>query len=156
MPPACATKIEAIARYSADPARLKLYPVGMTKATILRGTPKASIASIARGSAASDVLVANAIVAGSAMAERKPRSGTRAIKAAGSMAKQRKRNQRDVQRDQQLRQAGHHTQSAMRNGVCKRSAYANRRVVHHDVGEGEHGLRQRFRQPAAAARVALL
>ena len=63
---------------------LKLYPAGITKATILRGTPNASISSIARGRAASEVLVANAIVAGSATARRKRASGSRANNAMGS------------------------------------------------------------------------
>ena len=63
---------------------LKLYPAGMTKATILRGTPNASISSIARGRAASEVLVANAIVAGSETARRNRAIGMRANTAIGS------------------------------------------------------------------------
>ena len=55
IPPTCATKIAATDKYSELPVRLKLYPVGMTKATICRGTPMASIASMARGSAASEL-----------------------------------------------------------------------------------------------------
>ena len=86
MPAACAVKIAAIDRYSADPAMLNVYPVGITKATILRGTPYASIASMERGNAASLVLVANAIVAGSATALRNSRSGSRASSSAGSIA----------------------------------------------------------------------
>ena len=56
----------------------------MTNATICRGTPSFSIASIARGSAASELVVANAIDTGSATAWRNRRIGTRAMSATGS------------------------------------------------------------------------
>jgi hypothetical protein len=56
---------------------LKLYPVGITKETIQRGTPNSSIRSIASGSAASDVVVAKPIAAGSPTAARNLRSGMR-------------------------------------------------------------------------------
>ena len=74
----------------------------MTKATILRGTPKASIASMARGRAASLVLVAKAIVAGSATARRNSRRGKRASSSAGSMH-QREDEDGDVEGESQLR-----------------------------------------------------
>ena len=52
-------------RYKVDPVRLKLYPAGRTKATIFLGTPNASIFSKAIGNAASELVVENAMVAGS-------------------------------------------------------------------------------------------
>src|ERR1700733_620783 len=69
---------------------LKLYPAGITKATISRGTPKTSIASIARGRAASDVLVAKAILTGSDTAFRNRRRGRRAHPAIGNNTANRK------------------------------------------------------------------
>ena len=48
----------------------------MTNATTARGTPSSSIFSIARGNAASELAVLNAIVAGSATASIKRRNGT--------------------------------------------------------------------------------
>src|SRR5690606_7396972 len=65
---ACATKMDANARYNVLPSRLKVYPVGRTKDTILRGTPSFSIFSIALGNADSELVVANAIDTGSEMA----------------------------------------------------------------------------------------
>ncbi len=56
----------------------------MTKATISRGTPSASIDSIARGKAASELVVLNAIVAGSATALMNRRTGTLNNHATGS------------------------------------------------------------------------
>src|SRR5579864_9186011 len=53
IPAACATNIEASERYSVEPSRLKLYPVGSTNAAICLGTPKLCMFSRARGSAAS-------------------------------------------------------------------------------------------------------
>ena len=55
----------------------------MTKATMRRGTPRASMDSMARGRAASEVAVAKAMVAGSATAARKRRMGTPARAATG-------------------------------------------------------------------------
>src|SRR5271156_407237 len=55
----------------------------MTKATMRRGTPKASMDSMALGSAASLEEVAKAMVVGSATNERKRRRGTRKSSAEG-------------------------------------------------------------------------
>jgi len=73
---------------------------GDDKATILRGTPNASIASMARGSAASEVLVANAIVAGSATARKNLRMGTPAISATGSIPSSPKASSAPIKRKQ--------------------------------------------------------
>src|SRR3954470_8940891 len=82
-PAACATKTDATARYKVDPSRLKEYPVGITKATMRRGTPMASIDCIASGSAASDEVVEKAISAGDLTARTNRRNGTRNNKATG-------------------------------------------------------------------------
>ena len=55
----------AIERYTLPPVMLKLYPMGMTKETIQRGTPNSSMRSMASGSAASELVVANPSAAGS-------------------------------------------------------------------------------------------
>ena len=60
--------MEAKERYKDVPSKLKLYPVGITNDTILRGTPNFSIALIAFGNAASELVVANAIETGSLIA----------------------------------------------------------------------------------------
>ena len=65
MPATWATKTQAIDKYNAVPSRLKLYPVGITNATISLGTPNRSIYSSAAGNADSELAVANAIDAGS-------------------------------------------------------------------------------------------
>ena len=62
---ACATKILAKDRYKVVPSKLKLYPKGMTKETIFRGTPNFSMLRIALGKALSELAVANANVTGS-------------------------------------------------------------------------------------------
>src|ERR1035438_2644414 len=56
----------------------------MTNATICRGTPRASIASMARGRAASELVVAKAMGTGSVTARTNARKGTRNIIATGS------------------------------------------------------------------------
>ena len=66
------------------PSKLNEYPVGITKATIRLGTPIDSMAAIALGNAASEDVVEKAISAGSRVACRNLRSGTRAINATGS------------------------------------------------------------------------
>jgi len=63
---------------------LNEYPVGITNATIRRGTPIASIDCIANGSAASEEVVENAINAGDLTARRKRRIGTLNNQAIGS------------------------------------------------------------------------
>ena len=72
------------------PSRLKLYPAGITNATICLGTPNFSIASIAGGSAASELVVAKAIETGSAIERINLFSGTRAINATGTRTQPRK------------------------------------------------------------------
>ena len=67
IPPACAAKTLATARYSVLPSRLNEYPVGSTNAMIRLGSPNFSSDSIARGSAASLEAVENAISHGSLM-----------------------------------------------------------------------------------------
>src|SRR3984957_13658862 len=83
-PPAWAANSAATARYNVLPSRLNEYPTGITNATIRRGTPSASMASMARGSAASDVDVENAISAGSRTARKNALSGTPVISATGT------------------------------------------------------------------------
>ena len=70
----------------------------MTKPTMFRGTPKASIDSMARGSAASEVLVAKAIVAGSATARRELAHRNPRQQRRRKHAKQGKSDQRDIVR----------------------------------------------------------
>ena len=84
IPAACATKTAVRERYNAVPSRLKLYPVGTTKETILLGTPKASIFVITFGRAASELVVAKAIETGSLIAEIKFLIGIFKYKAKGS------------------------------------------------------------------------
>ena len=72
------------------PSRLKLYPVGITKATILPGTPSFSISSMAFGSAASELVVAKASDTGSASACMNLRSGTFTSRATGNRTPNRK------------------------------------------------------------------
>ena len=80
---ACATNMLATARYSVLPSRLKLYPVGITKATIRFGTPSFSIACIAVGRAASELAVENASSADDRTCLTNAASGTRVISATG-------------------------------------------------------------------------
>src|SRR5690606_6352213 len=87
IPAAWATKIEASDRYKDVPSKLKLYPVGITKDTILRGTPKRSMFSIAFGRAASELVVAKAIDTGSLTASINFLIGTLRYKATGSKTK---------------------------------------------------------------------
>src|SRR5688572_27653844 len=68
IPAACATNTDANDKYKVVPSRLKVYPVGITNDTILRGTPNFSIFSNAFGKAESELVVANAIDTGSLMA----------------------------------------------------------------------------------------
>src|SRR5215471_3731069 len=66
------------------PAMLKLYPVGSTNATVSRGTPNATISSIARGKVASELAVANPSVTGSTLAFTNFFNGIRAHHRIGS------------------------------------------------------------------------
>jgi hypothetical protein len=50
---ACAMKIAAIVRYTAEPARLNEYPVGTTSPTTVRRSPRFSSLAIKRGIAIS-------------------------------------------------------------------------------------------------------
>src|SRR5476649_1024457 len=75
-PAICATKTLHNDRYSVDPSRLKLYPVGSTKPTMFLGTPKRSMISSDLGSAASELAVVNAIRNGSRIAFANARNGT--------------------------------------------------------------------------------
>src|SRR5664280_1667469 len=77
-------------RYNVVPSRLKLYPVGITNATIFLGIPNFSIDSIAEGRADSEFEVANAIVAGSETALIKGFTGILKNSATGSRTKTRK------------------------------------------------------------------
>ena len=83
-PAACATKMEATARYSVLPSRLKEYPVGNTNETMRLGTPNSIIFLNASGNAASDDVVVNAMMAGSLTALMNRRIGIRASNATGS------------------------------------------------------------------------
>ena len=109
-----------------------------------RGTPKASMDSIARGNAASDVLVAKAMVAGSATACTKRPIGSFANHAMGSSTHSKKDGQRGVSGEQQFAERQQHADSHVRDGVSHRGADADRRVIHHDIGERKHHVRQRF------------
>ena len=60
--------------------------MGITNATMRRGTPNSVIRCIASGSAASEEVVVNAMIAGSFTARMNRRSGIRAISAAGTSA----------------------------------------------------------------------
>ena len=62
---AWATKSELTPRKIIEPSRLKEYPVGITNPTIRLGTPRRSITCMALGMAASLVVVARAMAAGS-------------------------------------------------------------------------------------------
>ena len=85
MPASCATKTDATDRYSVEPSRLKLYPVGRTKLTMRFGTPKRSMTSRALGSAASLLAVVNAMRNGSRTARTNETNGTRVTSAAPPM-----------------------------------------------------------------------
>src|ERR1035437_8385794 len=89
IPAAYATKIDASERYNVVPSRLKLYPVGITNATIFLGIPNFSIVSIADGKADSEFDVAKAIVAGSDTALINGLIGILNISATGSRTKTR-------------------------------------------------------------------
>lgn len=60
-----ATNIAARLRYKALPARLKLVASGDDKGDYMVRDASCSISSIARGNAASELVVANAMIAGS-------------------------------------------------------------------------------------------
>src|SRR5690606_16546857 len=92
IPAACATNIDANERYNDVPSKLKLYPVGITKDTTFRGTPKRSIFSIAFGNAASELVVAKAIETGSLIASMNFFRGTFKYKAIGNKIKNKKAN----------------------------------------------------------------
>lgn len=64
--------------------------MGITNATMGRGTPNFSITSIARGNAASELVVAKAIEAGSATARMNFRTGIFAIHITGNSTPPRK------------------------------------------------------------------
>ena len=142
MPETCATKIAATERYSELPVRLKLYPVGMTKATIWRGTPMASIASMARGRAASELAVPKAIVTGSATAFRNVRSGTRKISAIGSSTPRMKTISAAYSVSSSFSRLPRTRESGVSHSVGYGRSHSERRHVHHDVGELEHRLAQ--------------
>ncbi len=105
-----------------------------------RGTPKASIDSIALGSAASLEEVAKAMVAGSATAERNRRSEIRKIRAEGTKDKQGEGDQRDIQRKQQFAEVDQNAEAHLSDGEGHRRADADWRKVHDEVGELEHHL----------------
>src|SRR5688500_9892750 len=68
IPAACATNTDASERYKVVPSRLNVYPVGITKDTIFRGTPNFSMFSSAFGKAESELVVAKAMETGSLIA----------------------------------------------------------------------------------------
>ncbi len=84
IPAACATNTDVSERYSVLPSRLKLYPVGRTNATIRLGTPIFSSPSNAFGRAASELVVENAMSAGSLTASMNLFSGTPVRSATGT------------------------------------------------------------------------
>ena len=110
-----------------------------------RGTPRRSIASIARGSAASLDVVENAMTAGSFTALMNLRIGhlEDAARPAGARARI-ERRQREVERADQPGQVVEHAEAAVADRVGDRRADADRRVVHDDVRELEHRLGERL------------
>ena len=94
----------------------------MTNATIWRGTPIASIASMARGRAASELEVANAIVTGSIAALMNRRSGNAEHQRNGQQHAKHENGERGVQREQQLQQAAEYANSGMSHSVGHGSA----------------------------------
>ena len=88
--------------------------------------------------------MAKAMVAGSATYFRKRRSGRRASRGDGKQNEQQKSEQRAVCSEHQFSEWQQDTDAHVSHCVCHRRADANRRVIHHDVGELEHGLRERF------------
>ena len=131
------------------PSRLNEYPVGITNATIRRGTPIVSIACIARGSARFrrrgrerdqrrllDALGQNCF------------SGTRNISAIGRARTGRARPARRTSVRIELAEVDQHPEPAVSDGHGHRRADADRRVLHDDAGELEHHLRQRPRSRA--------
>ncbi len=74
-------------RYNVEPSKLKEYPVGMTKLATRRGTPKSTIFSSSRGSAASLDAVENAVTAGSRTHRKKSSKRTLVIHNTGTKTK---------------------------------------------------------------------
>ena len=110
-----------------------------------RGTPRRSIASIARGSAASLDVVENAMTAGSFTALKNLRIGTLKSSATGSEHEQDEDRERHVERADEPGEVVEHPEPAVADRVGDRGADADRRVVHDDVRELEHRLGERLR-----------
>ncbi len=72
--------------------------------------------------------------------------GTRAIAATGSRTSRCERDQRAVERQQQLAQVDQNAQTHVPNGIGHCSADTDRSVVHHNVGELEHHFAEALAQ----------
>ena len=87
--------------------------------------------------------MANAMVAGSATAFRKRGTGKRASRAMGSRRRKEK-EQRAISGQHQFAERQQNMDAKMPDGVGHGRAHADGRVIHDDVGEAKHRLRQRF------------
>ena len=118
IPLICATKTVASDRYKVVPSRLKLYPVGITKATIFRGTPNSSSLSMATGNADSELVVANAMATGSEIALINLRTGIFRIKAIGSSTPTKNTVSETYKRSEQLKQVDKYLEPHVPDTVC--------------------------------------
>jgi Ni/Co efflux regulator RcnB len=102
------------------------------------------MASMARGSAASLVLVAKAMVAGSATARRKFAEGQAREQQRGQHSHEREDDDRNVEGERQLAEVEHHAESRLRDGKGESGGDADGCVEHDEVGEGEHHFGEGF------------
>ncbi len=96
------------------------------------------------GSAAWLAEVAKAMVAGSATARRKPRSGNAEDQRDGKQHADTEDDERDVEREQQLAEIDEHAEAEAADGEGHRAGDPDGRGVHDDVGELEHDLGEAF------------
>ena len=100
--------------------------------------------SMARGSAASELVVANAIETGSAIAFRNLRIGTFARSAIGRSTSRRNASEGQVEGGEGLGQVHQDAEAHVADRVGDRRAHPDRGEEHHQVRELEHGRGERL------------